>query len=170
MRAYLKDECDDLGLVLMVDIHPPTDKMQRGRKGNKSLDPRPIMRRSPMESQFLDDICDWLVLADRMNDQPLAGRFNTVYKKDKAVTKKMLTALLKQSATAVGLPADRSLPSPSESVGLLLWPPRMMLVMRRLTTEGVGFLVRLYVNSITSVEYRVGVPWRLVDAVTVPPR
>jgi hypothetical protein len=92
--------------VYLVDIGQPTDKAGRLCSTQRSLVPRPIMRRSPLESQFLTDLCDWMVLAKRDRDQALAGRWYPVLNADKVVTRKELTGLVKESAAAINLPAN----------------------------------------------------------------
>jgi hypothetical protein len=106
LRAYLLSERRSADNdVFLVDIGTPTDKGMRLRKGQTSLEPRPIMRRSELESLFLTDLCDWIVMSGRRWDQPLAGRWNTKCNRDKVITKKELTNLIKESAVALGLPA-----------------------------------------------------------------
>jgi hypothetical protein len=74
LRVYLSTRRNAGDDVLLVDIGPPTDKAIRLRKTQTSLEPRPIMRRSKLESLFLTDLCDLIVLSFRMSTQPLAGR------------------------------------------------------------------------------------------------
>jgi hypothetical protein len=107
LRVYLSAGRSADNDVLLVDIGPPTDKGIRLRTSQTSLAPRPIMRRSTLESLFLTDLCDWIVMSERRSEQPLAGRWNPKYKRDKLVTRKELTSLIKESATALELPAKR---------------------------------------------------------------
>jgi hypothetical protein len=65
LRIYLSADRGADNDVLWVDIGPPTDKGIRLRTTQTSLEPRPIMRRSTLESLFLNDLCDWKVMSGR---------------------------------------------------------------------------------------------------------
>jgi hypothetical protein len=56
LRVYLSAGRSADNDVFLVDIGPPADKGIRLRTSQTSLEPRPIMRRSTLESLFLTDL------------------------------------------------------------------------------------------------------------------
>ena len=89
--------------VQLVDIEKVTGKTSKGRN-TSTVNVDTIMRRTPAESQVVDDLCDWVMWSGVKQNDPFFTRYDPLSGSRKVVTRKEVTQEIKGCARRRGMP------------------------------------------------------------------
>ena len=91
--------------VAMVEFAHQTGKTSRMR-GQSTLDVKTIMRRTPIESQVVDDLCDWVMNTGVKEGDEFLTRYHAGTGARKVVTRKEVGEAIKLCAETLELPSQ----------------------------------------------------------------